>query len=56
VDAKRLGFKEEFNLRVLWADTQKFVNGLPIDQRDKQNALGDAAEALGIEDIDYEDI
>jgi hypothetical protein len=56
VDAKRLGFKEDFNLRVLWTDTQKFINALPIDERDKQRALDDAGVAIGIEDIDYEDI
>jgi len=56
VDAKRLGFAEEFNLRKLWTDTEKFINDLPVDDRDKQRALDDASQALGIEDIDYEDL
>lgn len=56
VDAKRLGFKDDFNLRKLWADTEKFVNDLPVDSRDKQRALTDAAASLGVEDVDYEDL
>ena len=56
VSAKRLGFKKEFDLKVLWKDTEEFVNSLPVDARDKKRALSDAAEALGIEDTDYEDV
>lgn len=48
---------EEFNLGKLWTNTEKFIKDLPIDQRDKQTALSDAAMALNrTEDIDYEDV
>jgi hypothetical protein len=48
---------EEFNLGQLWTNTEKFIRDLPIDQRDKQTALSDAALALNrTEDIDYEDV
>lgn len=54
VDAKQLGLKEDFNLRTLWTDTEKFIDKLPADERAKQQAKQDAALNLGIEDADYE--
>ncbi len=56
VKPELLGLKE-FNLRTLWKETQTFINDLPIDSRDKNTALRDAAGALNvIEDVDYEDV
>jgi len=56
VKPELLGLKE-FNLSTLWKDTQTFINHLPIDSRDKNTALRDAAGALNIvEDIDYENV
>ena len=51
VEAGRFGISEK-NLRELWPDTRKFINKLPIDDRDKQSALNDAALVLG-EEIDF---
>lgn len=50
----RLGITEQ-NLKTLWPDTRKFIANIPIDAKDKRNAMNDAALALG-EDVDYEDV
>lgn len=56
VKPELMGLKN-FNLKQLWKETQDFINELPIDTRDKERTLRDAAENLNqIEDIDHEDI
>lgn len=55
VKPELLGLKE-FNLHFLWKETKDFIEELPIDKRDKKSALIDAAGALNVEDIDFEDM
>jgi len=57
VDAKLLNLPE-FDLKKLWKDTKELINQLPIDSRNKTEAMKDASGALNIdaEDTDYEDV
>lgn len=54
VKAGRLGLTEQ-NLKTLWPDTKGFIKSLPIDEKDKRNAMNDAALALG-EFAEFEDV
>lgn len=57
VDAELLNLPN-FNLKKLWTETKDFINDLPVDSKNKKDALSDASISLGIgaENTDYEDI
>lgn len=54
ITANRLGLSE-VSLKQLWTDTEDFIGKLPIDKRDKEALLNEAAMNLGVtEDAEYE--
>lgn len=56
ITPERLGLKE-FNMRQLWADSKSIIEKIPdLDSRHRSKLKKEAAEVLGIEDVDYEEI
>ena len=51
---ERLGLKES-DLKVLWPESKKFINELPIDSKHKKQIINEAAESLG-EETEFEDV
>jgi hypothetical protein len=46
----------EFNLKKLWTDVDEFIANLPVDENQRRRVKNEAAENLGVEDVEYEDM